>query len=698
MAGQVYRIEGMTCAACVRRAEKALAAVPGVRTARVNLATERATVEGSGIDPAALAASLESRGFRLIPQGEAADPVREARDALVRLAAAWILTLPLMAAMLPGIHLHLSWPVQALLSAGAAFGAGWPFLKRAARQAGQREVSMDTLVAAGALVSWAFGVAEGLAGAPHPPFETAAGLVSFLLVGKFLEVRAKHRATGSVEALLRLAPAGALRIGPDGSITEVLAVDLLPGDRVRVRQGQAVPVDGTIEAGRADLEESLLTGEPLPVAKGPGERVLAGAIVHGGSLDLRVEAAGAGTWLAQLAAQVEAAQASRAPAQALADRVSAVFVPVILGLAAATLLGWWIATGQLALAWRPAATVLVIACPCALGLATPVAMAAALGTAARSGLLVRDAGAMARLAEVTHLVLDKTGTLTQGQPRVIAVDPSPGLDPAGLVRLAAALEQGSAHPLARGLRAAAGGMDLPAVEDFQAQPGGGVAGTVEGRALRLGNAAYLGLELGPAEAAGTRVGLAEGERLLGSLLLADALRPEAPRVVAALRAQGLTLHLLSGDRPEAAAALGRQLGLDSAEGGCSPEAKLDRVRRWQQGGAVVAFVGDGVNDAPALAQADAGISLPGLDAIRAAARLNLLREGLDPLLDARRLALRTRRVVQQNLAWAFGYNLVLVPLAAANALDRFGGPMLAGAAMGLSSVAVVLNAWRLRKL
>lgn len=698
MAGQVYRIEGMTCAACVRRVEKALAAVPGVREARVNLATARATVEGTALDPAVLAGALEARGYRLVPQDEAEDPRQETRQALARLTVAWALTLPLMAAMLPGLHLHLPWGVQALLSAGAAFGAGWPFLRRAAGQAWQREVSMDTLVAAGALVSWAFGLAEGLAGAPHPPFETAAGLVSFLLVGKYLEVRARHRATGSVEALLRLAPATALRLAADGSTLEVPVADLRPGDRVRVRQGQAVPVDGVIESGRADLEESLLTGEPLPVAKGPGERVLAGAIVHGGSLDLRVEAAGGGTWLAQLAAQVEAAQASRAPAQALADRVSAVFVPVILGLALATLAVWWAATGHLALAWRPAATVLVIACPCALGLATPVAMAAALGTAARNGLLVRDAGAMARLAEVTRLGLDKTGTLTQGRPQVVAVEPAPGLEAAALVRLAAALEQGSDHPLARGIRAAAEGQELPAVEDFRAHPGGGVAGRVEGRSLRLGSAGFLGLDLGPVTAPGTPVGLAEGPLLLGRLVLADALRPEAPRVVAALRAQGLSLHLLSGDRAEAAEALGRQLGLDSAEGGCPPAGKLDRIRQWQQGGAVVAFVGDGVNDAPALAQADAGISLPGLDAIRAAARLNLLREGLNPLLDARRLALRTRRVVRQNLAWAFGYNLLLVPLAAANVLDRFGGPMLAGAAMGLSSVAVVLNAWRLRRI
>jgi Cu+-exporting ATPase len=323
-------------------------------------------------------------------------------------------------------------------------------------------------------------------------------------------------------------------------------------------------------------------------------------------------------------------------------------------------------------------------------------MATALGTAARNGLLVRDAAGMARLAEVTHLLLDKTGTLTEGQPRITEVRPAAEPGPRDLLRLAAALEQGSEHPLARGFLHAAEGMDLPPASGFRAHPGGGVTATVEGRDLRLGSATFLGMDL--ETAAGTVVGLAERDVLLGSFVLADALRPEAAGVVRTLREQGLSLHLLSGDRPEAVEAIAGQLGLETVEGGLTPSDKLNRVRQLQASGAVVAFVGDGVNDAPALAQADAGISLPGLDAIRAAARLNLLREGLVPLLEARRLALRTRRVVAQNLAWAFGYNLVLVPLAAANLLDRFGGPMLGGAAMGLSSLAVVLNAWRLRKV
>ena len=702
MAVRTYRVEGMTCATCVKRVEKALAGVPGVDSVQVNLATEEAVVRSRGVADGALAAALTARGYRLLPP-QAPDPHDgNVRRAGYRVAAAWVLTLPLMAGMVPGLHWHLPWPVQAALAALAALGAGSGFFLRAARQALVLETSMDTLIALGASVTLGFGIHEGLRGAPHPPFETAAGLVAFLLTGKYLEARAKHRATHSLGDLLRLAPATSLRLEPDGSEQTVATSEIRPGDRVRVKPGSAVPVDGVVLEGRAEVEEALLTGEPLPVAKGPGDPVLAGALVHGGALELRAAAAGQDTWLAKLAQQVAQAQGSRAPAQELADKVSAVFVPTVLGLAALTLAGWWWHAGTLALAWRPAVTLLVIACPCALGLATPVAMAAALGTAARNGLLVRDAAAMEALARITDLALDKTGTLTQGHPALVAVTGPDrvavtGSDRDLVLRLAAALERDSEHPVALGIRNAAKGLPEPAVADFRSHPGLGVEGRAEGRDLRLGNAEFLGLELPQTPPNGIVVGLAEGARLLGALVLADAERPEARAAVAALAAQGLRLHLFSGDRPEAAAALAASLGISGVQGGCTPSAKQELIRKLQAGGAVVAFVGDGVNDGPALAQADAGISLPGLEAAQAAAPLNLLRPGLEPLLQARRLALRTRRVIWQNLAWAFGYNLVLVPLAAFNLLDRFGGPMLAGAAMGLSSLTVVLNALRLRK-
>ncbi len=700
MAVKTFKVEGMTCASCVRRVEKALTAVSGVSSAVVNLATEEATITYEGISEEPLAQALRERGYRLVTTESlelALEEEAASRLALFRVIAAWILTLPLMVGMVPGLHFHLPWMVQALLSALVVFATGRRFFENAIKQLLLFETTMDTLVALGAGIAWTFALVEGIQDKPHPPFETAAALVAFLLIGKYLEAKAKHRATNALEAMLALAPPVALRIRNKGEEI-VLTQFLNPGDRVRVKPGGAIPVDGTVLEGRADVAEALLTGEPMPIAKGPGDRVIAGAVVHGGSLDIRMEGAGRDTWLARLASQVEQAQGSRAPVQALADRISAVFVPGILVLALFTLVGWWIHGGSFAVAWRPAVTVLVIACPCALGLATPVAMAASLGTAARNGLLVREASAMERLACVTDLVFDKTGTLTQGRPAVVDVLPlETGLS-SEVLRLAAALEGHSEHPIARGILEAAKDLKLPAVENFKAHPGGGVEATIHGTRLRLGNPGWLGFASPTSPAGTTVVGLADDQALQGVILLADRERPETRAVLKALRLTGLRLHLLSGDRPEVAEELGRSLGIPEARGGCTPEAKCSRIQELQKAGAVVAFVGDGVNDAPALAQADAGIALPGLEATQVAAPLNLLRDGLEPLVRAHRLARRTRTVVRQNLAWAFGYNLLLVPLAAFGLLEKVGGPMLASAAMGLSSLTVVINALRLRRI
>lgn len=696
METHTYRVEGMTCASCVRRVEKALLAVPGVSSATVNLASEEAQVAFEGVPPEKLAQALAERGYSLVmdPTGEEKD--REVREALVRTLFAWAFTSPLFVAMVPGVHLHLDWRLQALLSAVVVFAAGGGFFKRAALQLLHRETTMDTLVALGAGVSWGFGLAEGLRGQHHLTFETAGALVAFLLLGKYLEVRAKVHTGDSLTSLLKLAPSTALRLDAEGHEEEVPVSMLEAGDRVRVRPGSAIPVDGLVIGGSADVEEALLTGEPLPVPKQTGDAVIAGALVHGGSLEIEVRAAGRDTWLSKLARQVGEAKASKAPVQALADRISAVFVPVILVLAALTFAVWWMNSGDISLAWRPAVTVLVIACPCALGLATPVALTTALGTAARNGLLVRDAAAFERLGSITDLAFDKTGTLTLGKPilreaRILSAD---GAD---LLRLAAALERDSEHPLAKGIRDAAEGLVLPSVQDFRAHPGGGVTGTIEGRSLMLGNAAFLGVEIPEVPSDAIAVGLAEGARLLGLLILADAVRPDALAAVQALQAEGLRLHLFSGDRPGAVLRLASELGISEALGGCTPDRKQSRIAELQREGRRVAFVGDGVNDAPALAQADAGLSLPGLEAAQGAAPLNLLREGLEPLLSARRLARKTQKIIRQNLGWAFGYNLLLVPLAAFGQLERFGGPMLAGAAMGLSSFTVVLNALRLRR-
>ena len=384
---------------------------------------------------------------------------------------------------------------------------------------------------------------------------------------------------------------------------------LTSGDRVRVRPGSAIPVDGLVLAGSADVEEALLTGEPLPVPKQTGDAVIAGALVHGGSLELEVRAAGRDTWLAKLARQVGEAKASKAPVQALADRISAIFVPVILVLAVITFVAWWLHSGDISLAWRPAVTVLVIACPCALGLATPVALTTALGTAARNGLLVRDAAAFERLGSITDLAFDKTGTLTLGKP-ILRETRNPSVDGTDVLRLAAALERDSEHPLAKGIRDRQG-HGSAGRRRFSRPSWRGCVGTIQGRELKLGNAVFLGVDFPDVPPDATAVGLAKGTRLIGLLILADAVRPDALRTVQALQAEGLRLHLFSGDRPEPVEKLAMELGIPEALGGCTPGLKQSRIAELQQEGRTVAFVGDGVNDAPALAQADAGLSLPG---------------------------------------------------------------------------------------
>ncbi|HEX9010098.1 MAG TPA: cation-translocating P-type ATPase [Holophagaceae bacterium] len=704
MSTETYAVGGMTCASCVRHVEKALRSTPGVSSVVVNLATNQATVVGEATFEA-LAEQVADAGYQLdrpTRDEVAPGPEEDLGPARRRMLAALALTAPLLLGMVPGLGVHLPGGLQALLSAPVVFWAGGGFFRRAARQARHGQASMDTLIALGSGVAWAFAVAEWLRGVHHLSFETAAALVAFLLTGKYLEARAKSRATDALKELLSLAPPTALRLGPDGTASEVPVSALHKGDRVRILPGHAVPADGRVVAGQAEVDESMLTGEPLPVPRGVGETLVAGTLVHGAALEMEVLAVGAETQLARMAQLVAQAQGSKAPAQDLADRISAVFVPGILFLALLTLMGWWWTQGSLGLAWRPAVTLLVIACPCALGLATPVAVMVGLGAAARRGVLVRDAAALEALGKATDLAFDKTGTLTEGRPRLRSVLVLGAMDEADLLRIAASLERDSEHPIARGLVAAHAGPLLP-VEGFRAHPGGGISGAVAGTAYRLGSAAFLGADFPGEDADGTSVGLAGPSGLLGVFVLGDRLRPEASAVVARLRDQGLRLHLFTGDREAPGRAMAQAAGIGSVAAGLRPEEKLGQIKALQASGAVVGFVGDGVNDAPALAQADCGIAMgsgagqQGTGAAMAAAPLVLLRAGLEPVLDARRLADRTARIIRQNLAWAFGYNLVLVPLAAFGQLERFGGPMLAGLAMGLSSLTVVLNALRLRR-
>jgi Cu+-exporting ATPase len=665
------------------------------------LATATVQVEGTAAFEA-MAHQVEDAGYglgRVAPEEARGGDLAPARW---RMLVALALSAPLLAMMIPCLGWHLPGWVQVLLATPVVFGAGFGFFRRALRQALHAQASMDTLIALGSGTAWAFAVGEWWRGSHQLSFETAAALVAFLLTGKFLEARAKVRATDALTALLSLAPPTALRLAPDGSVKEVPVSALVRGDRARVLPGQVIPADGRLLLGQAEVDESMLTGEPLPVSRVPGDAVVAGSVVHGSVLELEILAVGAETQLARMAAMVAEAQGSKAPAQDLADRISAVFVPAILGLAALTFAGWWWLGGGLAQAWRPAVTLLVIACPCALGLATPVAVMVGIGAAARKGVLVRDAAALEALGQATDLVFDKTGTLTEGRPRLRRVVTFGHRSEAELTEVAAGLERDSEHPIARGIRAAYAG-SLPAVSAFRAHPGGGVTGEVEGGSWRLGNAAFLGMAFPPVDEDGIAVGLADDSGLQGVFILGDRLREEAAGVVAQLKGQGLKLHLLTGDREAPARAMATAAGITEVIAGVRPEGKLAQLKTLQAGGAIVGFVGDGVNDAPALAQADCGIAMgsgageQGTGAAMAAAPLVLLRSGLEPILAARRLALRTHRVIRQNLGWAFGYNLVLVPLAAFGQLERFGGPMLAGLAMGLSSLTVVLNALRLRR-
>lgn len=699
-------IGGMTCASCAQRVERALRRVPGVIEASVNLATERAHLRAiRGTEETALGAAVTRAGYRLLAASAAdeADPgaAREARDLIL----ATLLTLPFLAGM-AGMVVGQDWMPggwwQFALATPVTFWLGARFWRAgiAALRAGTG--NMDQLVAIGTGAAW--GLSTWLLlrhGGEHAHalyFEAAAVVILFILLGKWLEARAKRATGAAIRALLGLAPRTARRI-EEGEEKDVPVAALAVGDLVVVRPGERIPADGTVREGRAGVDESALTGESRPVEKEPGARVATGTVALDGRLVIGVSAVGGETMLARVAALVAAAQASRAPVQKLVDRVSAVFVPVVLVIAAATFAGWMLVGAGAEQAIITAVSVLVIACPCALGLATPAAIMAGTGAAARAGILVRDVEAIEHAQAITLVAFDKTGTLTEGRPRLAALHVAPGMTEAEALRLAAALQAGSEHPLARAVLAVAAGKPPP-VEDFRALPGRGVEGRVDGRALALGSPRLLderGAEAGTlsdavaGEAAQGRslAWLVEGGRALALLAFEDAAKPGAARAVGALKAMGLKVAMLSGDHPAAAEATARSLGVDIVAAGVLPEGKADRVAAWQAEGHRVAMVGDGVNDAPALARADLGIAMgTGTDVAIAAAGMTLLRG--DPALVPAALAVarRTRLKIRHNLVWAFGYNLVGLPLAALGLLS----PVVAGAAMAASSLSVLGSA------
>ncbi len=710
-------VEGMTCASCAGRVERALAAVPGVESVTVNLASEQATLRLLlPVEDSVLAAALTRAGYRLaaVPEDGAAEEVAAAAKLSTQrrdLLLAALLAAPFLVGML-GMGIGQDWMpngwVQLALALPMQFWFGARFYRAAWAALRAGTGNMDLLVAIG--TSAAFGLSLVLLlqhGGGHAHalyFEAAVVVILFVMLGKHLEARARRGTGAALRALLDLRPRTARLRAEDGTEREVPAASLVVGDVVVLRPGERVPVDGTVEQGEAGVDESALTGESRPVEKAPGAKLSTGTVVLDGSLVLRATAVGSETTLARVAALVSAAQASRAPVQKLVDRVAAVFVPVVIVIAAGTLGYWLLAGAGVEAALLNAVSVLVIACPCALGLATPAAIMAGTGAAARAGILLRDAEAIERGQRITLVAFDKTGTLTEGQPRLAALHAAEGVAEAEVLAQAAALQTGSEHPLARAVLAAQqrDGGATPAVTGFRALPGRGVEGEVEGQRLLLGSPRLLaesGLEArGLAERAHAEAlagrSLAwllapQSGRVLGLLAFEDALKPQAAGAVQALRDLKVEVAMLSGDSPAAAQAAARALGITQVEAEMLPQHKLEALARWRQGGARIAMVGDGVNDAPALAAADLGIAMgTGTDVAMAAAGITLMRG--DPALVPAALDItrRTYRKLQENLAWAFAFNLLGIPLAAAGMLS----PAFAGAAMALSSVSVLSNA------
>ncbi|CAM5467420.1 Copper-translocating P-type ATPase OS=Stutzerimonas stutzeri OX=316 GN=CXK95_04085 PE=3 SV=1 [Stutzerimonas stutzeri] len=714
-------IEGMTCASCVGRVERALLKVPGVRSAAVNLASERARVELLGtLEPNALIQAVEGAGYhaQVIEQAQprgADNAERRLRRERLAVLIALLLAAPLVIPMfgdLFGLHWMLpAWmqfllatPVQFLLGA-RFYVAGWKAVRAGAG-------NMDLLVALGTSAGYGLSLYQWWATPagqmPHLYFEASAVVIALVLLGKYLESRAKRQTSAAIRALEALRPERATRV-VDGREEDVAIAALRLGDRVLVKPGERFPVDGEVLEGESQADEALISGESLPVDKRPGDRITGGAINGEGRLLVRTTALGGETVLARIIRLVEDAQAAKAPIQKLVDKVSQVFVPAVLVIAVATLLGWLLAGAALETALINAVAVLVIACPCALGLATPAAIMAGTGVAARHGILIKDAEALEVAHAVTAVAFDKTGTLTSGKPQIIHLHAVDG-DEARILRLAGALQRGSEHPLARAVleRCEADGIAVPDVQKSQALSGRGIAGALDGQQLALGNRRMLeeyGLQPGELldtaqrwEAEGRTLSwLVEHTpepRILGLFAFGDSLKDGAAAAIAGLAARHIRSHLITGDNRGSARVVAEALHIDDVHAEVLPADKAATVAELKRGGAVVAMVGDGINDAPALAAADVGIAMGGgTDVAMHAAGITLMRG--DPRLvpAALEISRRTYRKIQQNLFWAFIYNLVGIPLAALGFLS----PVVAGAAMALSSVSVVSNALLLKR-
>jgi heavy metal translocating P-type ATPase len=734
-----FEVESMSCASCVGRVEKALKAVPGVLDARVNLAAETATVtwlEGA-TTPAAIGAAAAKAGYPAKAKDATALPDATDRKAdeaagLRRLAlVAGLLTLPVFVLEM-GSHMSMAihmWVMDTLgmetsrliqfaLTTLVLAGPGRRFYTKGFPALFRGQPDMNSLVALGSAAAWGYSVVATFAPQVLPVeaqvvyFEAAAVIVTLILVGRFMEARAKGRTGEAIRRLVGL-QARTARVERDGAVAELPIEDIRVGDVIQVRPGEKIAVDGLVLSGSTYIDESMITGEPVPAAKGEGARVVGGTVNRTGAIRFRAEKVGADTMLAQIIRMVEQAQGAKLPIQGLVDRITAWFVPAVILVALATV-GVWLAFGPgLTQALVAGVAVLIIACPCAMGLATPTSIMVGSGRAAELGVLFRKGDALQSLQEARIVAFDKTGTLTAGRPELTDLIAAEGFDEAEALRLAAAVEAQSEHPIAEAiLRAAeARGLALPAVDGFESLTGYGLQGTVEGRRVLVGADrlfAREGIDLGPLAEAGVALGrkgrtplyVAVDGRALAAIAVADPIKPATPAAVAALHGLGLKVAMITGDNRGTAEAIAAELGIDTVVAEVLPDGKVAALERLRAEHGPVAFVGDGINDAPALASADVGLAIgTGTDVAIESADVVLMSGSVSGVVNAFDISRRTMRNIRQNLVWAFGYNVALIPVAAGALWPAWGmmlSPALAAGAMALSSVFVLTNALRLR--